>query len=530
MPSAEPLREGDPAAVGPYRLLGRLGAGGQGIVYLGQGPDGRPVAVKVLREGRADERFAKEIEAARRVEPFCIAQVLDASGSGRPYIVTEYVEGPSLQQAGRHAGADLQRLAVATATALAAVHQAGIVHRDFKPANVLLGPGGPRVIDFGIARPAGAGPSGASGIVGTPAYMAPEQLAGTPIGPAADVFAWGSVMVFAGTGSPPFGEDTLPAVINRVLHNEPRLGDLPQPLRAIVLECLTKDPVRRPSMQDVLLRLLGDPRPRPGNGVPAGAGFGGSGPAGPGLGGGTPGSGYGAPGFDGGGPVGRGPGSGGMATAPGRSGRRSGPWIVAGAAGAVALAVAGTAVWGVANGWIVKTPRPTAESLAIATNEDPKPTATPTRPKRTRKPTSPRPTRKPTVEPPERPTRQSTASAPPTRTAKPSKSATSGASFRIPSLSAQGARKANTQDCQVGQTITFAVVEGTKLRTTFTYEWILDGKVVMRSEGSTTDVHTQRATGPLIKTNGPHTITLRLTSPATVSRTLNFTVCPAGTE
>ncbi|MER6952063.1 protein kinase [Nonomuraea sp. NPDC000554] len=523
MPSAEPLREGDPAAVGPYRLLGRLGAGGQGIVYLGQGPDGRPVAVKVLREGRADERFAKEIEAARRVEPFCIAQVLDASASGRPYIVTEYVEGPSLQQAGRHAGADLQRLAVATATALAAVHQAGIVHRDFKPANVLLGPGGPRVIDFGIARSAGAGPSGASGIVGTPAYMAPEQLAGTPIGPAADVFAWGSVMVFAGTGSPPFGEDTLPAVINRVLHNEPRLGDLPQPLRAIVLECLAKDPVRRPSMQDVLLRLLGDPRSGPGSGVPAGAGFGGSGPAGPGLE-------NGAPGFDGGGPVGRGPRSGGMATAPGRSGRRSGPWIVAGAAGAVALALVGTAVWGVANGWIVKRPRPTAESLAIATNEDPKPTATPTRPKRTKKPTSPRPTRKPTTEPPERPTREPTTSAPPTRTAKPTRSATSAGSFRIPSLYVQGARKANTQDCQIGQSNAFAVVEGTKLRTRFTYQWILDGKVVMRSEAYIAGVHTQGATSPLIEKNGPHTITLRVTSPVAVSRTLKFTICPVGTE
>ncbi len=118
-------------------MVGRLGAGGQGVVYLGQAPDGRLVAVKVLREGVAGgDRFAKEIAAARRVEPFCIAQVLDASLGGRPYIVSEYVEGPSLQQAGRHAGADLQRLAVSTATALAAIHQAGIVHRDFKPANV----------------------------------------------------------------------------------------------------------------------------------------------------------------------------------------------------------------------------------------------------------------------------------------------------------------------------------------------------------------------------------------------------------
>ncbi|MEV4363827.1 protein kinase [Nonomuraea sp. NPDC049625] len=255
-----PLLPEDPPAVGPYRLLGRLGVGGQGVVYLGQGPDGRRVAVKVLVDGLADDhRFAKEIDAARRVEPFCIAQVLDASLGGRPYIVTEYVEGPSLHQAGRHFGADLQRLAVATATALAAIHRAGVVHRDFKPANVLLGRDGPRVIDFGIARAAGHSLTVTSSIVGTPAYMAPEQLAGAPLGPAVDVFAWASVMVFAATGTPPFGNDSLPAVIRRILHDQPYLGDLPGPLRPIVLACLAKDPAARPAMQDVLLRLIGAP-------------------------------------------------------------------------------------------------------------------------------------------------------------------------------------------------------------------------------------------------------------------------------
>jgi hypothetical protein len=277
MPQVEPLREDDPATVGEYRLFGRLGAGGQGTVYLGQAPGGGPVAVKVLREGAGfDDRLAKEIAAARRVEPFCIAQVLDASlGGPRPYIVTEYVDGPSLHQAGRHTGADLQRLAVATATALAAIHQAGIVHRDFKPANVLLGPGGPRVIDFGIARAMDDALTHTSSIVGTPAYMAPEQLAGQSVGPAADVFAWASVMAWAANGTPPFGQDTLPAIINRILHNEPQLGDLPHPLRSIVYDCLAKDPQARPTMRDVILRLLsgqnsGGQGPMPG--VPQGAG------------------------------------------------------------------------------------------------------------------------------------------------------------------------------------------------------------------------------------------------------------------
>ncbi|MEU0565089.1 serine/threonine-protein kinase, partial [Nonomuraea sp. NPDC005983] len=272
----DPLRPEDPPAIGPYRLLARLGAGGQGVVYLAQGPDGRRVAVKALADGLAgDHRFAKEIEAARRVEPFCIAQVLDASLSGRPYIVTEYVEGPSLHQAGRHTGADLQRLAVATATALAAIHRAGVVHRDFKPANVLLGRDGPRVIDFGIARTADQALTVTSSIVGTPAYMAPEQLAGAPVGPAVDVFAWASVIVYAATGTPPFGNDSLPAVIRRILNEEPYLGDLPGPLRPIVLACLTKDPAARPAMQDVLLWLIGSrpapplPPPRPGPPAPS---------------------------------------------------------------------------------------------------------------------------------------------------------------------------------------------------------------------------------------------------------------------
>ncbi|MBE1561868.1 serine/threonine-protein kinase [Nonomuraea africana] len=488
--------------MGPYRLLGRLGAGGQGVVYLGQGRDGRPVAVKVMRDGPADERFAKEIDAARRVEPFCIAQVLDASLSGRPYIVTEYVEGPSLQQAGRHSGADLQRLAVATATALTAIHQAGIVHRDFKPANVLLGQGGPRVIDFGIARSVESGLTGTSGIMGTPAYMAPEQLAGAAVGPATDVFAWASVIVFAATGSPPFGEDSLPAVINRILHNEPQLGDLPRPLRTIVLACLDKDPARRPSMQDVLLQLLGGQVPS----HPGDAGH-----------------------------------SGGP-TVPGRSRRGSGAAgarrggevrVVAGISGVVALMAAGAVGWGITSGWgatsgrEVRTAPPSAQAMAITTTGKTGPTTKRPRPKGTRTPATRKPTPKPTSEPTREP-----ASAPTSSSAKPTRSAASGGggSFRIASLRAMGARKANTQDCQIGQSNTFGLVEGTRLHTRFRYEWILDGRVVERSEAYIADSHTQQVIGPLVKPDGPHRITLRLTSPMTVSKTLSFAICPVGTE
>lgn len=267
MPNVEPLREGDPAAVGPYRLVGRLGAGGHGVVYLGQARNGTPVAVKVLREGLAvGERLANEIAAARRVEPFCLAQVLDASTSGRAYIVSEYVDGPSLQQAGRRGAAELQRIAVATATALDAIHQAGVVHGDLTPSNVLLGPEGARVVDFGIAGALGSGMKATSNIVGTPAYMAPEQLAGKPVGAAADVFSWGSVLVFAATGVPPFGDDSLPAVINRILREEPQLGEVSGPLREIVPACLAKDPSLRPAMRDVLLRLAAPSRrPSPSN-------------------------------------------------------------------------------------------------------------------------------------------------------------------------------------------------------------------------------------------------------------------------
>lgn len=269
MPEVTSLLPGDARTLGPYRLTGRLGEGGQGVVYLGHAPDGSAVAVKVLHERwttseRVKERFGKEVAAARRVAPFCVAQVLDANLSGAPpYIVTEYVDGPTLLQSvradGPRSGPALHRLAVATATALAAIHEAGVVHRDFKPANVLLGSDGPRVIDFGIARTVDGAATQTGSAVGTPAYMAPEQFANGAIGPAADVFAWGCVIAFAATGDAPFGSDSVAAVTQRVLYREPDLGALAGPLRDIVAACLVKNPSGRPQMRDILLFLLGRP-------------------------------------------------------------------------------------------------------------------------------------------------------------------------------------------------------------------------------------------------------------------------------
>ncbi|MEU8395076.1 protein kinase [Nonomuraea sp. NPDC048892] len=269
MPSITELRAGDPTSLGGYGIRGRLGEGGQGVVYLGVNDQGGRAAIKWLRphlagDEVAAERFAREAEAARRVAPFCTAQVL---GTGvherRPFIASEYVDGPSLARAvaetGPRAGPALHRLAVGTATALAAIHQAGIVHRDFGPANVILGGEGPRVIDFGIARALDATSTITSMPVGTPAFMAPEQILAQPAGPAADLFAWGGTMVFAAGGAGPFEAETVPAIIQRVLHAEPDLSRLTGTLRELVAACLTKDPGRRPTAEQVILRLLEQP-------------------------------------------------------------------------------------------------------------------------------------------------------------------------------------------------------------------------------------------------------------------------------
>ncbi|MEO3788331.1 protein kinase [Actinocorallia sp. B10E7] len=269
MPDVQPLQPEDPEAIGAYRLTGRLGQGGQGVVYLGEGSDGRRVAVKLLQAHLDDDarrRFVRELAATKRVARFCTAQVLDADLDGdRPFIVSEYVDGPSLATAvaaqGVLADGALERLATGTLTALAAIHQAGVVHRDFKPHNVILGPDGPRVIDFGIAKAldAAAAATQPSAVIGTPAYMAPEQVKGEAIGRPADVWAWAATLVFAATGVPPFGLDGITTVIGRILHADPNLGEMSGPLRDLVRDALAKDPSARPTAQELLLRLLGGP-------------------------------------------------------------------------------------------------------------------------------------------------------------------------------------------------------------------------------------------------------------------------------
>ncbi|MGP3917532.1 serine/threonine-protein kinase [Nonomuraea sp. 10N515B] len=255
---------GEPEWVGHYRVLKSLGRGGQGAVYLAAAPNGVRVAVKVLHDlvdETARARFAREVEAARRVATFSTARVLDVNITGQyPYIVSEYVEGPSLEQLVRKHGPrdedSLTRLALSTAGALAAIHKAGIVHRDFKPSNVLIGHDGPRVIDFGIARALDQMTMTSGKMVGTPPYMSPEQLSGETVGPASDVFSWAVTIVFAATGRPAFGEDSVPAVFNRVLTVHPDLSPLPPALRGVVGGCLSKRPEERPSASDVMLAII----------------------------------------------------------------------------------------------------------------------------------------------------------------------------------------------------------------------------------------------------------------------------------
>ena len=261
------LQPGDPRRLGSYEIVDRLGEGGQGVVYAGVDASGNRAAIKLLRtdlaaDAGARNRFVREAQAAKQVARFCTAQVLEADVAGdQPYIASEYVPGPSLYkqvtETGPITGAALDRLAIGTATALVAIHQAGIVHRDFKPHNVIMAPDGPRVIDFGIARALDTGQTNATKAIGTPSYMAPEQVAGATLTEAVDVWAWATTMVFAATARPPFGDDTVVAVINRVMNEPPYLEGVPADLHRLVAACLVKEPERRPTAQQLMMALIG---------------------------------------------------------------------------------------------------------------------------------------------------------------------------------------------------------------------------------------------------------------------------------
>jgi hypothetical protein len=274
--SSQPLRPGDPAHLGEYELLGRLGAGGMGTVFLGRSPQGRLVAVKVVRaEFIRDEeflgRFRSEVNRARQVPPFCTAEVFGADLDHEPpYLVVEYVDGPALTDVVRENGplssAALHSAAVGIATALTAIHGAGVIHRDLKPGNVLFALGGLKVIDFGIARPleATSQHTRTDQMVGTVAYMAPERFdehPGLRLSPAADIFAWGAVVTFAATGRTPFQGDSAPATAMRILTQQPDLTGLPATLRGIVARTLAKEPADRPTARELLDLLLATGRP-----------------------------------------------------------------------------------------------------------------------------------------------------------------------------------------------------------------------------------------------------------------------------
>ncbi|ADI09211.1 putative serine/threonine protein kinase [Streptomyces bingchenggensis BCW-1] len=267
----EPLGAEDPQVIGAYRLLGRLGSGGMGRVFVGRSAGGRTVAVKVVHahfsldhEFRA--RFRREVEAARRVGGEWTAPVLDADPDARvPWVATGYVAGPSLSQAIADEGAlpepSVRALGAGLAEALVAVHALGLVHRDVKPSNVLLALDGPRLIDFGIARATQGTVSltstGAS--IGSPGYMAPEQILGKGVDGAADVFSLGAVLAYAATGEPPFLGDSSAALLYKVVHEEARLGrGLTGELRDLVAACLAKDPAARPTPERIVNRLAPD--------------------------------------------------------------------------------------------------------------------------------------------------------------------------------------------------------------------------------------------------------------------------------
>ncbi|MEU4577439.1 protein kinase [Nonomuraea sp. NPDC023979] len=266
--SGTPLTPEDPPAIGPYELLSRLGSGGMGTVYLARGGDGEQVALKAIRRDfTADAvyraRFHEEVSNARKVASFCTARVLDhGEHDGVLYLVTEYIDGVSLEdhliEHGSLSSSMLHSAAVGVAAALTAIHAAGLVHRDLKPANVMLTLAGPRVIDFGLARSTHVGSrhTNAGMVMGTPGWIAPEQVFEGRTSPAGDVFAWGSLIAYAGLGGHPFGEGDAYVMAARARTAPPDLRGLPAPLDRLVAAAIHPDPARRPTAKQLLLELV----------------------------------------------------------------------------------------------------------------------------------------------------------------------------------------------------------------------------------------------------------------------------------
>ncbi|MFF9016164.1 bifunctional serine/threonine-protein kinase/ABC transporter substrate-binding protein [Streptomyces sp. NPDC014870] len=266
-----------------YRLLGRLGAGGMGVVYLGRTEHGELAAVKVTHADQAEqadfrERFRREVEAARRVvSPWAVSVTGADPDAPEPWMATAFVPGPSLGEAVAAHGPLPERsvriLGGAVARALAAVHAAGLVHRDVKPGNVLLAVDGPRLIDFGIARATGeTALTSTDMVVGTPGFLAPEQAEARAgeIGPPSDVFALGCLLAHAATGHPPFGTGTVDALLYRTVHDEPDLAGVPDgTLLDLVRACLAKDPAARPTAEEIAARLTEDTPGAPADWLPA---------------------------------------------------------------------------------------------------------------------------------------------------------------------------------------------------------------------------------------------------------------------
>jgi eukaryotic-like serine/threonine-protein kinase len=257
------LQPGDPREIGPYRLLGQLGSGGMGHVFLGMSAGGRPIAVKIIREELADDpefrtRFRREVAAARKVSGLFTALVVDADLEGPiPWLATAYVAGPSLTEAVRSHGPlpvrTLLALAAGLAESLSAIHAAGVVHRDLKPSNVLLAEDGPRVIDFGISEAAEAvALTGTNVVIGSPGFMSPEQVLGQAIGPPSDMFSLGAVLAFAGMGLGPFGAGSNAALVYRLVNSPACLDRLPDDVRPLVGSCLAKHPKDRPTAHELL--------------------------------------------------------------------------------------------------------------------------------------------------------------------------------------------------------------------------------------------------------------------------------------